>query len=199
MPEIRRVEAHLRAEIQFHTLPILRSLGPHEQLVIKSRVKDCESAINALRRRTKEGKRREFATFNRNMPDDYSLLDLKDLAAVRILAFPLARLEEIDEALKPCLPNWTPDPIHNDHGEVLAQKYFGYCSQASTRVKGEFQVVSMLTGLFWEVEHASIYKPNPELRGAERNSELQELTGKVYEALANFEQGFERAVMRESR
>jgi len=57
----------------------------------------------------------------------------------------------------------------------------------------------MLTGLFWEVEHASIYKPNPELKGAERNSELQELTGKVYEALANFEHGFESAVMRGNR
>ena len=56
LPEIRRVEAHLKAEIQFRTLPILRSLGTHEQLVIQSRIKDCESAINALRRRTKEGR-----------------------------------------------------------------------------------------------------------------------------------------------
>jgi hypothetical protein len=198
LPEIRRAEAHLKAEIQFHTLPILRRLGTHEQLVIKSRVKDCESAINALRRRTKEGKRREFATFDRNRPEDYSLLELKDLAAVRVLVFPLSRLAEIDEVLKSCLPDWTPDPILSDQHEVLAQKYFGHCPQVSSRVKGEYQIVSMLTGLFWEVEHASIYKPNPELKGAERNSELQELTGKVYEALANFEQGFEHAVMREN-
>ncbi len=197
LPEIRRVEAQLKAEIQFHTLPILRSLGLHEQLVIKSRVKDCESAINALRRRTKEGKRREFATFDRSRPEDYSLLDLKDLAAVRVLAFPPGRISEIDEALKLRLPDWIADPIPNEHGGVLAFKYYGYCMDASAKVRGEYQVVSMLTGLFWEVEHAAIYKPNPELKGAERNSELQGLSGKVYEALSSFEQGFERAVMQE--
>jgi hypothetical protein len=194
LPEIRRVEAHLNAEIQFHTLPILRSLGNHEQLAFKSRIKDCESAINALRRRTKEGKRREFATFDRKRPEDYSLLDLKDLAAVRVLAFPIARLTEIDEALKSCFPDWTPDPIRNELGGVLAPKYYGYCRAAGTRVRGEYQVVSMLTGLFWEVEHAAIYKPNPDLKGAERNFELQGLTDKVYQALTDFEQGFERAI-----
>jgi hypothetical protein len=197
LPEIRRVETHLKALVQFNTLPILLSLGSHEQLVVKSRVKDCESAINALRRRTKEGKRREFATFDRSRPDDYSLLDLRDLAAVRVLAFPPSRLEEIDQELKPHFPTWASDPIRNDLGEVLARKYCGYFPHVGDKVMGEYQIVSMLTGLFWDVEHASIYKPNPELRGAERNSELQELTGKVYDALASFEQGFERAVMRE--
>jgi len=197
LPEIRRVEAHLKAEIQFHTLPILRSLRTHEQLVIKSRIKDCESAINALRRRTKEGKRREFATFNRNRPEEYSLLDLRDLAAVRVLAFPVARLEQIDEALKPRFQDWTPDPIANEQNEVLAPKYYVYCADAGSNVRGEYQVVSMLTGLFWEVEHAAIYKPNPDLKGAERNSELQDLTDKVYLALTSFEQGFERAILQE--
>lgn len=195
LPEIRRVEAHLKAEIQFHTLPILRSLGTHEQLVIQSRVKDCESAINALRRRTKEGKRREFATFDLNRPGDYSLLDLKDLAAVRVLAFPFVRVAEIDATLKTCFADWVPDPIPNPQGGILAPKYYGYSKDAGKHVRGEYQVVSMLTGLFWEVEHAAIYKPNPELKGAERNSELQGLTDQVYQALASFEQGFERAIL----
>lgn len=194
LPEIHRVEAHLKALAQFHTLPILRQLGTHEQLIIKSRVKVCESAINALRRRTKEGKRREFATFDRTKPDDYSLLDLKDLAAIRVLAFPLTRFAEIDEALRPCFHDWTPDPIPDGVGGILAQKYYGFCPGLSTRVRGEYQVVSMLTGLFWEVEHAAIYKPNPDLKGAERNSGLEGLTQEVYQALANFDRGFARTV-----
>jgi hypothetical protein len=194
LPDIRRVESHLRALIQFQTLPILRQLGTHEQLIIKSRVKDCESAINALRRRTKEGKRREFASFDRNRPEDYSLLDLKDLAAVRVLAFPLTRLGEIDEALRPLFPDWTPDPIPDGMGGALAQKYYGFCPDLENKVQGEYQVVSMLTGLFWEVEHAAIYKPNPDLKGAERNSGLEELTQEVYRALANFDTGFARTI-----
>jgi hypothetical protein len=53
----------------------------------------------------------------------------------------------------------------------------------------------MLTGLFWEVEHSAIYKPNPELKGSEQNLEIRDLTVDVYKALSHFEEGFERIVL----
>jgi hypothetical protein len=189
LPEIRRVEVQLRAEVQYYTLPILRSLKLHEQLVVTSRVKECESAVSALRRR------QEGATFDYSRPENYSLLHLKDLAAVRILAFPPSRLSEIDKDLRQCFLGWTPDPIPDERGGVLAPKYYGYCLEASRKVRGEFQVVSMLTGLFWDVEHSAIYKPNPELRGIEQNPEMRDLTREVYQALSRFEEGFERLVL----
>jgi hypothetical protein len=45
-----------------------------------------------------------------------------------------------------------------------AFKYYGYCKEASTKIRGEYQVASMLISLFMEVEHPAIYKPAPELK-----------------------------------
>lgn len=56
LPDIRRVILQLDAEIRYYTLPILHSLSPYEQLAIKARVKDCESAVKSLRRRTEDRK-----------------------------------------------------------------------------------------------------------------------------------------------
>lgn len=195
LPEIRRVEAQLKAEVQYRVLPILRDLGLREQLVVISRVKECESAVSALRRRKYNGERRDFATFDRSKPEDYSLLQLRDLAAVRVLAFPPSRLAAIDRELLKCFPGWEPDPIPDGRGGVLAPKYYGYCPEASRRIRGEYQIVSMLTGLFWEVEHSAIYKPNPELKGIEQNQEIRDLSRDVYQALSRFEDGFERLVL----
>ncbi len=66
-------------------------------------------------------------------------------------------------ALQEPFRGWLPDPVL-DEGEQLALKYCGYCP-ASRSVTGEYQIVPMLTGLFWDVEHSAIYKPSPELRG----------------------------------
>lgn len=60
-----------------------------------------------------------------------------------------------------------------EHGETLAFKYWGI-SSASKDVLGEYQIVSMLTGLFWEIEHSAIYKPSPQLRGVTRSLEMKE-------------------------
>jgi len=56
-------------------------------------------------------------------------------------------------------PEWSPDPVPSDDEDGEPH---GYC-QASERIKGEIQIVSMLIGLFWEVEHSAIYKPASEL------------------------------------
>jgi hypothetical protein len=182
LPEIRRVLWQLEAEIRFHTLPILHSLKNPEQLLIKSRVKDCESAIETLRR-ISEGRQ-----FDPERAANYSLLDLPDLAGVRVLVFPDPRLEEIDNVLRKHFPDWTAKPIPYVEKTRLVPKYFGYCRDVSDKVHGEYQVVPMLLGLFWEVEHSAMYK----FRAVANSKEMQERRTDVEKALDGFEKGIER-------
>jgi ppGpp synthetase/RelA/SpoT-type nucleotidyltranferase len=161
LPEIRRVAEHLEAEVKYFVLPISRRLDKYEQIVITSRIKECESSLEALRRR------QQGATFDRNYPNNYSLTSLNDLAGVRVLAFPRSCLIEINQELRKRFKDWQADPVpgHDKVNDPLAFKYYGYCEAASRKIRGELQIVSMLTGLFWEVEHAAIYKPTPPAEG----------------------------------
>jgi hypothetical protein len=186
LPEIRRVAEHLETEVRHRVLPLFLRLDAYERLVVTSRIKECESALDALRRR------QEGATFDRDQPELYSLTTLNDLAGVRVLAFPRSRLSEIDRLLRESFPAWVPDPVPGLQAddEPLAFKCYGYCD-ASQIVRGEYQVVSMLTGLFWEVEHAAIYKPTPRLKGIAGHFRMRERTLEVYRALQAFEEEFE--------
>ena len=186
LPDMRRVAEQLEAEIRYYTLPILRTLNGPERLDVTSRIKECDSALDALRRR------QLFGTFDTDHPELYTLSTLTDLAGVRVLAFPRGRLSEIDQVLREQFPSWKPDPVRGE--EDLMASYYGHCAGASDKVQGEYQVVSMLTGLFWQVEHSAIYKPTPDLKGVARSQEMQERTREVLSALRKFEDEFERLV-----
>jgi hypothetical protein len=187
LPEIRRVAEYIEAVTKYHLLAISRDLRKFEKLVVRSRVKECESAVESLRRR------QEGAIFDPDNAEDYTLQNLKDLAGVRVLAFPHQRLKEIDVALQEPFAGWTPDPVLSEEGEQLALKYWEYCS-AGQSITGEYQVVPMLTGLFWDVEHSAIYKPSPELKGITRSLEMREPIADVLKALRRFEERFEALV-----
>jgi hypothetical protein len=198
LPEIRRVAEQLEAEIRFRTLPIQRQLNPHEQIVIKSRIKDCESAVKAIMRR-KEGR-----VFDPGVFGSYSILDLRDLAGVRVLAFPHSRLTQVDQQLRACTcsPNrckcfskWTSDPMPFENGSQSAPKYWGYCEDVSLSVLAEYQVLPMLIGLFWEVEHSALYKPNSEIKSIAQSKLMQDQRTAVESALSNFELQFEKLVL----
>jgi len=92
---------------------------------------------------------------------------------------------------------WMPDPVR-DNGKIQALKYSGYCADASSLIGGEYQIVSVLTGLFWNIEHSAIYKPSPQLKGVVRSLTMQERTKDVLEALSAFEEEFERLVRERS-
>ncbi|HWF10436.1 MAG TPA: hypothetical protein VG297_18340 [Bryobacteraceae bacterium] len=188
LPHIRRVAEQLEAEIRYHLLPIFRDLRDYEQLVVKARVKECESAIPKLQRH------QEGAVFDREYAESYSLTSLKDLAAVRVLVFPRRRLQEVDLVLRRRFPDWRSDPVVENNRE-LALKYSGYY-RTEDRVQAEYQIVPVLTGLFWEVEHSAIYKPSPRLRGVLRSPEMQERSAMVVEALRAFEAEFEGVIER---
>jgi ppGpp synthetase/RelA/SpoT-type nucleotidyltranferase len=186
LPEIRRVAGQLQAQIGYHLLPIANTLEGYEQLVVKSRVKDCESALDALRRR------QEGASFDNDQTTRYTLANLNDLAGLRVLVFPRRRMIEVDRALRQIFGTWSSDPVKAE-GQVLALKYHGYCD-ASDRIRGEYQIVSMLTGLFWVVEHSAIYKPAPLYKGLAESLVMQQRTKEVNEALKAFEDEFEALI-----
>jgi hypothetical protein len=55
----------------------------------------------------------------------------------------------------------------------------------------------MLVGLFWEVEHSTIYKPSPQLKGVSQSLEMRQRNSEVLKALKAFEEEFERLVQRD--
>jgi hypothetical protein len=182
LPVIQRVALQLETEVRSLTLPILNCLQPYEKLVVTSRVKGCESALNTLLGK-KEGR-----TFDPDRPEGYSLLQLPDLAGVRVQVFPNSRLTEVDTVLRNHFCNWTPEPIKNATGAIQAANYFGYCVEVSGDIHGEYQVVPMLLGLFWQVEHAAMYK----FHAAANSKEMQSHRSAVEKSLIDFENGMER-------
>ena len=186
LPIVRRIREQLEAEVRFKLIPILNTLEPHERFEVHSRVKECENAINALRRR------QEGSTFDTDQSNKYTLTHLKDLAGVRVLVFPRSLLHRVDKCLRVHFGSWTADhvPGYNDCDENQALKYFGYCTEEDN-ILGEIQIVPMLTGLFWHVEHEAIYKPKPELKGIANSLEMKERTQDVLDALKAFEETFE--------
>ncbi|MGA7340313.1 MAG: hypothetical protein WBE72_13350 [Terracidiphilus sp.] len=188
LPEIQGVVWQLEAEIRFHTLQILHDLEDPEQLIVKSRVKDCESALKSLvKRRGRRSSGGEGRRFDPETPEEYSLLSLEDLAGIRVLVFPNRRLNEVDSALRSHFPDWTSKPIRDESNAILAPKYFGTRKSASQRVRGEYQIVPMLLGLFWEVEHSAMFK----FRAVANSKEMKDRRTAVERSLARFEDGVE--------
>jgi ppGpp synthetase/RelA/SpoT-type nucleotidyltranferase len=186
LPQMRRVTVEVETQVRHLLLPASRTLAKHEQIVVKSRIKECESAIESLRRRI------ELAAFRRVDEPAPSLTLLNDLAGVRILAFPKCRVIEIDAALRLRFPDWKPDPVPPlpDSANSLALKYHGYLPEHCT-VRAEIQLMSMLVGMFWEVEHAALYKPGDQLRGMGIALKMQPRYAEVIHALNTFEAEFE--------
>ena len=180
--DVERVAEQLETEIRHCLLPFLLRLKKYEQIVIKARVKDCESAINSLRRR------QESRAFKQSRPRQYTLTALKDLVGVRVLIFPRTMLPAIDAALHKHFRRWKADPVPGlyEANAPLARKYYGHC-KASKTIHAEYQIVPMLTGLFWDVEHAAIYKPAPQLQDAVKHPDIQIRIQGIYKAFQDFE------------
>jgi ppGpp synthetase/RelA/SpoT-type nucleotidyltranferase len=195
LPEIREVAWQLETEIRHVTLPIHRSLAHYEQLVVKSRVKECESALKTLR------SQQEGNVFDPEKSDTYSILNLRDLAGVRVLVFPRSKLVAVDRTLREYEPfkNWIPDAIKDATGAELAGSYHGLFQEISDKVQAEYQVVPMLIGLFWEVEHSAMYKPIGWAKGIENDPDMRNLRADVESSLAEFEEEFEKFVRKNSQ
>jgi ribosome-associated translation inhibitor RaiA len=190
-PEIKRVLLQLQTDIAHLLLDVTLGLKHHERIHIEARAKECESAIDALRRRE------EARQFDEDTPQKYSLTRLPDLAALRVLVFPRLRLEEVHASVRERYAHWTPDPVETGSPpKWRAWKYYGHCP-ASPQVQAEVQVVPMLTGLFWQVEHDAFYKPrDPVLRGAVNKPIVRARTEAVYDAFEELEATLEEELRR---
>jgi hypothetical protein len=186
LPNIRRTRERLEATVRHNLISILDDLKGYERLEVRSRLKDCESAISALRRR------QEGSLFDPDSPEEYSLQRLKDLAGVRVLVFPRGLIQRVDTSLRKDFGSWTADhvPGFKEGDDDQALKYYGLYPQDDT-ICGEIQIVPMLTGLFWEVEHEAIYKPKPEYRGVANSLEMRERSQEILDAFKAFEREFE--------
>jgi hypothetical protein len=60
----------------------------------------------------------------------------------------------------------------------------------SGEVRGEYQIVPMLLGLFWKVEHSAMYK----FKAVANFEEMKKHRAEVYRALSRFEEGIESFV-----
>lgn len=189
LPEIRRVLVETETRVRHALLDTTLALQRYERLVVTSRIKECDSAVDSLRRRQPLG------LFDEGRGEEYSLTQLRDLAAVRVMAFPQQRLHDADRVLQRVLSDWTPDPVPGvaDADPPLALKYFGKW-ESQSRIIAEVQIVPLLIGFFWEVEHSAIYKPNPNLRGVARSEAVIQRRNEVLMALRAFEAEFESAI-----
>jgi ppGpp synthetase/RelA/SpoT-type nucleotidyltranferase len=186
LPQMRLAAEELEADVRHLLVPLMHSWESHERVMVKSRVKECESAIDSLRRR------QEYWQFPEPTLARRSLRMLNDLVGVRVLAFPKSRVLEIDDVVRDRFWDWVPDPVPPLAGtaNVLALKYHGYC-KTHGYVRAEIQLMSMLVGMYWEVEHGALYKPGDRLRGMEVDLKMHARSADVIRAMSTFEAEFE--------
>jgi len=194
IPDMQRTLVALEADVRHHLLSVMIALNRYEQVRIVARLKECESAVDSLRRR------QEARVFDPEKLEEYSLSSLRDLVAVRVLVFPSYRREQVHTALLPLLKDWTSDPVPGiEPGDSpLALKYYGRCSSACTNLTAEVQIVSSLIGSYWEVEHSALYKTSPNLQGVIRSPSMKARQQAVLSALHEFENEFERLIQEAS-
>ena len=190
-PDIQRVLLQLRTDVDHLLLETRLNLKHHERIHIEARAKECDSAIESVRRRE------EARQFDEGTPKKYTLKRLPDLAALRVLVFPKSRLEEVHEIVRSRYSDWTPDPVKTGKPpKQRAWKYHGYCSTSSD-IQAEIQIVPMLTGLFWQIEHDAFYKPrDPILRGAVNKPSVRKRAELVYKAFEELEEILEKELQR---
>jgi len=147
---LKRVAERLKTQIQYAILPISTRLKPHENLMVKARVKDCNSAINKLQQYNPIDPllpRNPGGVFDRDRPEIYTLLTLRDLVGVRVLAFPSGIATEVDKILHSRFQDWTPDPIKDENGQQLAFKYTGQYAESSEGLQCEYPRSSDSSGM----------------------------------------------------
>ena len=180
LPEMKRIQVSMETKIRHRLLPIILELQQHEQIVIHARLKECESAVDSLRRRQEAG------VFRAAQAESYSLTALPDLVGLRVMTFPGSRFHEVHRLVRPRIRGWVADPIPG-----IAHKYNGRWHQ-DDRIRSEIQIVPLLVSLFWEVEHSAIYKPTARARRAAESLPMIQRTAEVIAALQQFEAEFDR-------
>jgi len=186
LPQMQKLKILLEANIKWHFKSFAYELKKYQRLEFESRIKECDSAIESLRRKKHKQGERDF-----DDSQSYSLKDLKDLIGIRILVFPVSLITEAGEVITSKFRNWETD--HEKHGDVQILKYDGFLDE-DKKIRCEIQLVPMLTGMFWEVEHSALYKPHPKYKNVKEDLKLKRLYTEILNKFAEFEKTFEEVV-----
>lgn len=191
--ELIKMMTSLETQIRWYLRDIIFNLKKHERIEIKTRIKDCESAIGTLKKDI------EFNTFE-NDPNKYKLTNLKDLVGIQIRVFPRHLILDVNTILIDKFPSWLSNHTYSeDKTDILAHKYYGLIDNINNNVRCEIQIVPMLVGLFWEVEHFAYYKPYPELINIKKNLEMQQIVQEIGNKFKEFDEVFERILLEEAK
>lgn len=185
LPLMRRMEFLLESQIRWHLKSVIYDLESYQRIEIRSRIKDCDRAISSLRRR-REG------IFDPEQK--YSLVELKDLVGFRILVFPEGLISTVNKIITENFSSLKSDPIlkKGNPKDIIALKYHGFINE-DDKFQSEIQIVSMLIGLFWEVEHFTLYKQDPSFKGV-INDDLINKNDKIMDELAEYATLFEKTL-----
>jgi ppGpp synthetase/RelA/SpoT-type nucleotidyltranferase len=184
LPELVKVQQLMEAKIRWHLRNITYTLKKHQRIEIESRIKDCNSAINALKRR------QQSRSFEDNK--SYYLKTLKDLVGFRVLVFPPSLITSVNEIIISKFRGWKPDHYKLDE-KIICNKYDGIV-KSKLKIRCEIQIISLLTGAFWDVEHFALYKPDPAYKGIKENLTMRRLGDEVLTKLAEFAKEFENLI-----
>lgn len=117
---MRRTLTAVETEVAYLLLAPTLGLNSYERILVRGRIKDCENAIESLRRR------QEGSVFHHEWIERYTLTSLPDLVGVRVLAFPRQRVEEADRIIRMRIRSWIADPVSTSNAtEPIALKYHG--------------------------------------------------------------------------
>src|SRR5438270_1324536 len=105
LPAMQRILTQVETEVRYALLPLALPLDRYERVLVRGRLKDCESAVDSLRRRQEGG------TFVPEEPERYSLKSLPDLVGIRVLTFPRRHFEPVRGLLSPMTDSWTSDHL----------------------------------------------------------------------------------------
>ena len=190
LPEMHKIQYSLETRIRFALIETVENLQRHERIDVHSRIKGFDSAHNKLLRTHIE--------FSKKTPEKYNLCDLKDLVGVRILVFPRNLVSTVDRIIiDSAIGSFTEDPFESkEEKELPAKKYYGR-PDSQSKIKAEYQIVPILIGNFWDVEHDTIYKPAQEHRAARML--MKKSVVKVYQALQLFEDQFEEVLKKQRK
>ena len=122
------------------------------------------------------------------------MIELKDLVGFRVLVFPENLISEVNKKITDNFSSLKSDPIlkNNDPEKVVAHKYHGKANEGDT-FQSEIQIVSMLIGLFWEVEHFTLYKQDLSFKGV-ISEDLKNKNDEILDALKEYSNIFEKGL-----
>ena len=103
LPKMAKVSQSFTTEVEYLLRSYRKELAPHESLVVKTRVKDCVSAIDKLRQFNLDdptAERNPAVCLIATVPMNTIFYLLRDLVGVRILVFPSKRAAQVDRALR---------------------------------------------------------------------------------------------------